>query len=227
MGYMDEAEIKNMYDFLDCTQGKDLFATLDFALKDGVHIQEYGKQKDLFLYLQRFYTNLSQYYRTFWGLELEEGSDNGKSYYYLNFCADLKNGIPPNHKHTIPKEFIIVGLLLYKVYFVDCNIELNSLNKFQRIIRLDYPDLKAGIVKVLAKAKKEKATQWNDEKIDDCIKKAFDEFKKIKWIEMEDDSDTFEILSAFHRLTREFASYINNIDEIFNGNQDEKVSAHS
>lgn len=216
MGYMDETEIKNPYDFLDSKQGKESFAKLDFALKDGVHIQEYGKQKDLFFYVQRFYPTLSQYYYEFWGLSLEEGSDNGKQYYYLKFCPDTKNGIPSNHKHAMPKEYIIVGLLLYKVYFIDCNIELNSLTKFQRIIRLDYPDLKVGIIKALAKVKKEKATQWNDEKIDACIKNAFDEFNKIKWIEMEND-DLFEILPAFQRLTREFASYINNIDEIING----------
>jgi hypothetical protein len=42
---MDEAEVKNKFDFLDCLQGKELFAKLDSALKDGVHVQERGKQK--------------------------------------------------------------------------------------------------------------------------------------------------------------------------------------
>jgi hypothetical protein len=219
MGYMDETEIRNPYDFLDSKQGKESFAKLDFALKDGVHIQEYGKQKDLFFYVRRFYSTLAQYYYVFWGVSLEEGSDNDKQYYYLKFCPDTKNGIPSNHKHVMPKEYIIVGLLLYKVYFIDCNIELNSLNKFQRIIRLEYPDLKAGIIRILAKAKKEKATQLNDDKINDCIESAFKEFNKIKWIEMEGD-DAFEILPAFQRLTREFAPYINSIDEIINDNSE-------
>jgi len=225
MGHLDETEIRNPYDFLDCRQGKELFASLDFALKDGVHIQEYGKQKELCSYLRRFYPALAQYYREFWGLELEQGGNDSERYYYLKFCPDLKNGIPANHKHLMAKENIIVGLLLYKVYYNDCNIELNSLNKFQRIIKLDYPDLKPGIIKTLAKAKKEKATQFNDEKIDACIKNAFDEFSKIKWIEM--DGDSFEILPSFHRLTREFAPYINNIDEILKESQDEKLPANS
>ncbi|WP_270516597.1 condensin complex protein MksE [Sanguibacteroides sp. AM78-02pH3A] len=225
MGYLDETEIKNPYDFLDCKQGKELFALLDFALKDGVHIQEYGKQKELCSYLRRFYPTLAQYYREFWGLELEQGGNDSETYFYLKFCPDLKNGIPTNHKHLMSKENIIVGLLLYKVYYNDCNIELNSLSKFQRIIKLDYPDLKPGIIKTLAKAKKEKATQFNDEKIDACIKNAFDEFSKIKWIEM--DGDSFEILPSFRRLTREFAPYINNIDEILKESQDEKLPANS
>ena len=226
MGHLDETEIANRYDFLDCNQGKQLFAALDFALKDGVHIQDYGKQKDLFLYLYRFYSTLKLYYHEFWGLELEDGGTDSDKYYYLRFNSDMKNGIPQNHKHLMSKENIIIGLLLYKVHFIDCNIDLNSVSKFQKIIRLDYPDLKPGIVRTLAKAKKEKATKLNDDKIDGSIKSAFDEFNKIKWISMEDDG-TFEILPSFHRLTREFASYINNIDEIIKDGQDEKLPKNS
>jgi len=213
MGYMDEAEVKNKFDFLDCLQGKELFAKLDFALKDGVHIQERGKQKELFLYIQRFLSSLKQYYLEFFGLGLEEGGYDSEKYYYLKFYPDIKGGIPLNHKHVISLENIIIGLLLYKIYYIDRHIELNTLSKFQRLIRLDYPDLKPSIVRLLAKARREKSTQLNDDRIDACIKNAFDEFNKIKWIEMETDG-TFEILPSFQRLTKEFADEINNIDEI-------------
>jgi hypothetical protein len=222
MGYLDETEVKNSYDFLDCEEGKKLFAVLDFALKDGIHIQDYGKQKDMFLYLRRYYKTLRQYYLVFWGLTLEEGGSDAGQYYYLKSHPDIKNGIPSNHKYLMPKEFIIVGLLLYHVYYNGRYVELNSLKKFQRIIRLEYPDLKAGIMKTLAKTKGEKSTQLNDEKIDACIKSAFDEFNKIKWIAMEEDG-VFEILPAFDRMTREFAPHINNIDEILKNNSNEKL----
>lgn len=212
MGYMDETKINNPYDFMDCNRGKELFATLDFTLKDGVHIQEYGNQKVLFSFLEDYYTTIAQYYHDFWGLDLAVGGSGTQKYYYLKICIDTKNGIPTNHKHVMSKENIIVGLLLYKVSSIDRNIELNSVSKFQKIIRIDYPDLKFGIIKTLAKAKNERATQFNDNKIDACIKGAFDEFNKIKWITLDDD--TFEILPSFQRLTREFASFINNIDEI-------------
>lgn len=227
MGHWDETKIDNPYDFLDNSGGKELFAALDFALKDGVHIQARGKQKDLFSYLQCFYLTIRQYYQDFWGMELEEGGVDSEKYYYLRPCPDIKSKIPSSFRHFMPKESIIIGLLLYKVYYIDCNIELNSISKFQRIVRLEYPDLKPAIVKVLAKAKKEKATQLNDDKIDTCIRNAFEEFNKIKWITIEGD-DTFEILPSFHRLTREFAKYINNIDEILkDNNQDEKLPKNS
>lgn len=213
MGYLDETEIENTYDFLDCNQGKEFFALLDYALKDGVHIQNYGKQKDLYLYLCRYYPTLKTYYNDFWGLELEDGGTESERYFYLQINPDMKNRIPQNHKHTFSKEHIIVGLLLYKVYFIDCNLELNSLKKFQKIIRVDYPDLKPGIVRILAKAKRERATKLNDDKVDSIIRSAFDEFRKMSWISMENE-DTFEMLPSFHRLTKEFATTINSIDDI-------------
>lgn len=213
MGYLDEKEVKEPYDFLECNQGKELFAVLDYALKDGVHIQNFGKQKELFLYLCRYYPTLKLYYNEFWGVELEEGGTESGKYFYIRFNPDKKNRIPKSHKHVMPKEHIIVGILLYKVYFIDCNLELNSLKRFQKIIRIDYPDLKPGIVRVLAKSKREKATKLNDDKVDTIIRSAFDEFRKMNWISMEDE-DTFEILPSFHRLTKEFASIINGIDDI-------------
>lgn len=213
MGYLDETEIENPYDFLDCNQGKELFALLDYALKDGVHIQNYGKQKDLFLYLCRYYPTLKTYYNNFWGLELEDGGTESERYFYLQVNADKKNRIPQNHKHVLSKEHIIIGLLLYKVYYIDCNLELNSLKKFQKKIRVEYLDLKPGIVRVLAKAKRERATKLNDDKVDSIIKSAFEEFRKMCWISMEND-DTFEMLPSFHRLTKEFATTINSIDDI-------------
>ena len=213
MGYMDEEEVKNKFDFLHCLQGKELFAKLDFALKDGVHIQERGKQKELILYIQQFPSTLKQYYLEFFGLGLEEGGNDSEKYYYLKFYPDIKAGIPLNHRHVISLENIIIGLLLYKIYYIDRHIELNTLSKFQRLIRLDYPDLKPSIVRLLAKARREKSTQLNDDRIDASIKNAFDEFNKIKWIEMDADG-TFDILPAFQRITKEFANEINNIDEI-------------
>jgi hypothetical protein len=223
---MDDTEIKDKYDFLNCEQGKELFATLDFTLKDGVHIQNYGKQKELFHYLQRYFTTLSQYYHDFWNLELEKGGNDSETYYYLKFYSDSRWKIPQTHRYSLAKDHLIVGFLLYKVYYIDRHIELNSLNKFQRLIRIDYPDLKSGIVKTLAKARKEKATQMNDDKIDNCIKNAFDEFNKIKWIEMDNDG-TFDILPAFQRITREFAEYINSIEDILINAQNEEISTHT
>jgi len=40
---MAETEINNRFDFLEAPEGKELFARIDFALKDGMHIQNRNK----------------------------------------------------------------------------------------------------------------------------------------------------------------------------------------
>ena len=43
---MAETEINNRFDFLEAPEGKELFARIDFALKDGMHIQNRTKQSE-------------------------------------------------------------------------------------------------------------------------------------------------------------------------------------
>ena len=42
---MAETEINNRFDFLEAPEGKELFARIDFALKDGMHIQNREEKK--------------------------------------------------------------------------------------------------------------------------------------------------------------------------------------
>ena len=43
----------------------------------------------------------------------------------------------------LPKEDILIALLLYKAYYIDHNMELISVKKFVALIRMDMPDLKS------------------------------------------------------------------------------------
>ena len=165
---MAETEINNRFDFLEAPEGKELFARIDFALKDGMHIQNRTKQSEWYYYLCQYEDTLKQYYQDFFGLSLESGDGGFGKYFYLNFYPEARIGIPPDHRKTMPNEFIIVGFLLYTLYFTDYNIELNSLEQFKRLVRVEYPDFKAGLNLTLAKTKQVKATQRNDEKIDQC-----------------------------------------------------------
>ena len=150
---MAETEINNRFDFLEAPEGKELFARIDFALKDGMHIQNRTKQSEWYYYLCQYEDTLKQYYQDFFGLSLESGDGGFGKYFYLNFYPEARIGIPPDHRKTMPNEFIIVGFLLYTLYFTDYNIELNSLEQFKRLVRVEYPDFKAGLNLTLAKTK--------------------------------------------------------------------------
>lgn len=209
---MAETEINDRFDFLEAPEGKELFARIDFALKDGVHIQNRRGQSEWFYYLCQYEETLKQYYQDFFGLCLESSDGGSGKYFFLRFYPDSHTNIPSDHRKMMPNEFILVGFLLYTVCFTDYNIELYSLEHFKRLVRVDYPDFKAGLNLTLAKTKQQKATQRNDEKIDQCISSAFAEFNRIGWIALE--GDHFEILPAFQRLALIYSDQINDIDNL-------------
>ncbi len=91
---------------------------------------------------------------------------------------------------------MIIGFLLYKVVYIDGYLELNSLvNILQRIIRQDNEDLKPGIYRALAKAKKVNTTSMDDEKVDELVRKTLKEFSRIGWADL--DGDDFDLLPLF------------------------------
>ena len=82
------------------------------------------------------------------------------------------------------------------------------------MIRQDYEELKPGIYRTLAKSRSDKSNKMNDDRVDEVILKALNEFKKIGWVTL--DGDVIDILPAFDRLPKIYSDIINNLDEWFN-----------
>lgn len=196
--------------FLSDPEAKDIFAGLDYALKNGRHIQYWQKQEDLFRFIEKNYASLKQYYLDFFSMSLEASGESINKYYYLDLLPDSRGGFSAEKRHSLPNEYVIVGFMLYKIVYVDGYLELNSLAALQKKIRQDYEDIKPDIYRALAKAKKVNATEMDDQKVDDVIEKALKEFSKVGWIEW--DGEVFNILPSFQRLPKIYGDYINNPD---------------
>lgn len=210
---MDEAEITRKYAFLESEDGAALFSQLVEALKKGAHIQ-YEGDKALFLYLEKYIDNLTAYFKRHENITIvPSGSGNGL-YYFPIYNPESRSNYSVE-RSPLPKEHILIALLLYKAYYIDHNIELTSVKKFVTLIRVDMPDLKKHVQRLLVKAKgsKERFTETNDIRIDAEIQRAFRNFHKLRWIDLKEDD--FNILPAFQRITREFADYINHIEQWF------------
>ncbi|WP_320890338.1 condensin complex protein MksE [Bacteroides sp.] len=210
---MDDAEITKKYDFLESEDGVVLFSQLVEALKKGTHIQ-YDGDKALFLYLDKYIDNLTAYFKRHENISIvPSGSGNGLYYFPLYLSASGRNYSV--ERSSLPKEHILIALLLYKAYYIDHNIELTSVKKFLTLIRVDMPDLKKHVQRLLVKAKgtNERFTEKNENQIAAEVQRAFRNFHKLRWIDLKEDD--FIILPAFQRITREFADYINHIDEWF------------
>lgn len=187
------------------------FAKIDYAFKNGKHIQQWKEQASWFRFIDNNEESLKKYYRSYFGVNLEYGGESIDKYYYLDFLPDSRGNVPPDNRHFLQNEFVIIGFMLYKSIYIDQYIELSSVKAFQRLLRQDYEEFKEGLFRVLAKAKGLNATQMSHDKIDNIVTAAMKAFDKLGWIEVLED--TFEILPSFQRLPTLYADYINNIDE--------------
>lgn len=206
----DENTVHLKYDFLYHRDATEIFGPLDFQLKDGIHFQQKDGQFAYFNFIQENEESLSAYYNDFFGVELSSGGDGQDRYYYLEFNGVSRGSIDAEHRAFMKNDNVIVGLFIYKIIFIDKNLELASLKTLQNMIRKDYEELKPDLYRLLARARKDAPSQMNDEKLDDIVRSAIIQFSKIGWMTLQDD--TFDVHPSFHRLNKLYADYINNID---------------
>ncbi|NMR36039.1 hypothetical protein HIO71_17810 [Chryseobacterium aquaticum] len=201
-------------DFFKDDNAKELFAEIDYLLKDGMHFQKQGTQIRQFNFIDKNADSLKRYYSHFFEVELTEGGEKPNSYYYLDFHGNNRGNISSKHREILKSEFVIIGFIIYKIIFIDRDIELDSVQKLKEKIRIEYDDYKPGIYKLIAKSKNTTPGNLNDNTIDSTIQSALQEFRKIGWISLNDDE--FSPLPAFDRLLSIYEEYILNIDETLN-----------
>ncbi len=207
MGNFDQKEGVSGYSFLQAPDAQEAVAPIDYAFRNGEHIQLHGKQEFMFRFIESNYESIKTYYRDFYGASVESDGESINKYFYIEILPESRGQIPYFNRYPLPNEYVIIGFLLYKIVFIDGFIELDSISAFQRIVRQDYEELKPGLYRILARVKKPTPTELDDEKVDTIIEKALKEFNKIGWVDLEDDR--FEILPSFQRLVKLYGDYIN------------------
>lgn len=210
----NESNKVSLSSFMYSPNSEELFATIDYALKDGVHFQKEGKQIKLYNFIAQNEESLRMYYNTFFRVNLVKGGEDNASYYYLDFINSDRGNISDKHRHILKSEYVIIGFLIYKIMFIDRDFGLDSTQKLKEKIRLECDDYKQGIYSLIAKSKNITPGNYNDDIIDKTIQSALEEFKKIGWITLE--KDEFHTLPAFDRLIKVYEEYIINIDETLN-----------
>ncbi|WP_428231868.1 condensin complex protein MksE [Flavobacterium sp.] len=210
----NESNKISLSSFLYSDNSEELFASIDYLLKDGMHIQKQGKQINQFNFISQNQESLKMYYNTFFKVDLVEAGQDNAIYYYLDFINNNRGHISEKHRHMLKSEYVIIGFLIYKIVFIDREIDLESVQKLKEKIRIESEDYKQGIYALIAKSKNTTPGNYNDDLIDRTIQSALEEFKKIGWINLE--KDEFHILPAFDRLLKVYEDYIINIDETLN-----------
>jgi len=208
---MDKKEL-TPYNFLEHPDATLYFKKIDYALKNGVHIQQWKEQYYWFKFINSNEESLKLYYQKYFDLKLENGGDGNDKYYYIDFMTDLKGSIPTRNKKQLPNEQVIIGILIYKIIFIDGYLEISTVSQLQKTIHNEYEDLKDGLCKIITNTKGSHYTQKDYDKLNDTITSACKSFDRIGWIELSED--TLHTLPSFHRLRQIYGEYIEKIDDI-------------
>jgi len=211
MGSDNPATKTKAIEFLMDDEAELAFGRLDFAFKNGIHVQRWGEQESWYRFVDKHFESLKAYYQRFFSVQLREGGESINRYFYLDFWPESRGNIPLENRHFFANEFVIVGFMVYKIVYIDQYIELDTLTVLKRMIRQDYEDLKLGLFRTLAKAKNVNTTEMDDEKLDETVEKAMKEFAKIGWVDLE--GDHFDLLPSFQRLNTIYQDYITGLDQ--------------
>jgi len=212
MGNDDQLSKITALAFFDDVDAEDIFAKLDFQLKDGMHFQEKEHQYAQFYFLKKHAGSLQAYYQKYHKVNLSYGGEGADRYYFLDFNPGERGSIDGDHRYFLRPEYVIIGFMIHKIIYIDRNFELTSVAKLQSVILSDYEELIEDVYRLLAKLRRTNPTTMNNDRVRDIVLEALKEFKKLGWIIL--DEDFFDLMPSFARLNKVYGDYINNLPEL-------------
>ncbi|SFZ80260.1 condensin complex protein MksE [Tenacibaculum maritimum] len=212
----DISEIEYL-DFLKEEDAIQYFGKLDYLLKDGTHFQCYGDQIPYYRFLKKNKKSIKAFYQRFYGIILKEENKESDSYFFLDFNDSSRGNIPQSFRDILKNDYIIIGLIMYKILHSEKNLELTSIIKLKQTIRNDYQSFKPGLIKLIAQSTADKDNFNDDETIDNAIERALKQFRKLAWLDYK--GDTFELRASFHRIITLYEDIIPKIDTVIESYQ--------
>ncbi|WP_294083908.1 condensin complex protein MksE [Proteiniphilum sp. UBA5384] len=218
------------YEFLEHSDAKDFFAPLDYALKNGVYIQQQSKPKGIFGFVRYNYPSLHQYYENFFDLYLSTEGQDSEQYYFIDFRKDengriSRGNIPEINRKRLKEAHLIVGFLLVRICIIDPTSEYQqSIDTFVKRIFEDYDEYKTNLFRLFAKNNEDISIDADEKAIQQIIRSALSDFNDIGWVNLDKDSQVFEVMPSCKRLLTLYEEIIMNIEEIIKGNYDKTIS---
>ena len=229
----DNIQTKVIYEFLAHSDAKEFFAPLDYALKNGVYIQQQSKPKGIFKFVRYNYPSLRQYYVDFFDLYLSTEGQDSEQYYFIDFRKDengriSRGNIPETNRKRLKDVHLIVGFLLVRICIIDPTSEYQqSIDAFVKRIFEDYDEYKADLLRLFAKSNEDISINADEKTIRQIVQSALSEFNEIGWVSFDKDSQMFEIMPSCKRLFSLYEDVIMNIDEIIKNNYGKTISENT
>lgn len=217
-------ESLNRYLFLADNKAHEVFAGLDYHLRNGVHIQrDYPLPGELFRFIDKYFESLEAYYNDFFRIILTKGGNEFETFYFIDFEEGNRGRIPTDNREYLKTEHVIIGMLFLKMYKFDGNIDLERVSSFAALLFNEYEEEKEALRKLIADASGDKSSDFSDYKIEEVITRAFAKFNDLGWIKWDSDKlkDRFTYMPSFERLRSLYEAQITGIGTIIKKASDE------
>ncbi len=204
------------YGFLTSELAKKHFADTDFALKQGRHIQGYGSDQKLFVFLEEFYDRgLKDYYDDFFKLNLVRDTSDRNVFYYLDFYEGTRGKLSKENRYKeLENDKILFAILLLNLYK----------EKFFEEKQLKWTDMehifkesehKHDWLRLLYGKHKKNYSVGEESQVKAKVLKILRVFERLGWVNIMDAEEVhFEILPAIERISRLYADVIENVDDL-------------
>lgn len=219
MEYDDTEKNLNLrYAFMLDKAAKNAFAKLDYLLKSGMHIQRnFPKPVSLYDFLDKHFVSLQAYYDDFFDMLLKKEGEEWNTYFYIDFHEGSRGKIPTDNQYRkyLKSEYILIGLIFFKIYKVDGNIELAKISDFINLLYQEYDELLNKMQRIVSSIESDADSDMNEEKLRGLVYRAFTEFEQLGWIARDvNDNDFFIYQPSFERLRKIYYPQIEAIDNI-------------
>lgn len=204
------------YQFLNSDRAKKYFADADIALKQGKHLQDYGKDSRIFSFVEEYYEKgLKEYYPTFFQMNLVRDKNDNQTFYYLDFPEDGKGKFgKENRSKELEDEKVIFAILLLNMFkdkfFEHKEIEWTELDQIFK--ESEHKELWQ---KLFFGRVKPSYTINEEQGVKEKVKSILKDFEKLGWVEIKNvDELKFEIMPSIERISRLYRDVIGKVDSI-------------
>ncbi len=205
-----------VYPFLNSDLAKKHFADTDFALKQGRHIQDFGTDHKMFVFMDEYYERgLQAYYEDLFGMKLVREETDHDRYYFLSFPDDGRGKLGKgNRSKELEDDRLIFAILLLNLYkdkfFEKKEVQWQELEHIFK--ESEHKEL---WLQLLYGSQKPNYSPGEEDSVKTKIGRILKSFEDLGWIYFINQEELhFGLLPAIDRVTKLYGDIINNVENL-------------
>jgi chromosome condensin MukBEF MukE localization factor len=206
----------SVYPFLNSDLAKKYFADTDFALKQGRHIQDFGNDHKLFVFIDEYFDKgLQTFYENFFVMKLKREEADRERYYFLDFQEDSKGKFgKENRSKELEDDRLIFGILLLNLY-KEKFFEKKEI-RWQELEQIFKEGEHKELWQHLLYGKVKHNYSVNEEvEMKAKVVRILKSFEDLGWIYFINQEDIyFEIMISIDRISKLYGDIINNVENL-------------